>query len=219
MSLPGHYTPQLFRSLVLPFPGTSSKISWDFLPRLPRCPSVPPPLLPCRAGFGSVQPVTPLINTYRTTDILLVSVASPISSAPLPSLRVCRPRPPGPRPSGMVGRPYPQFSISLFAVPPSQRFLSACQTWSIATLGQWRLPSRHPKKNAACTFNSALSLFLLPLHVVPSPLLSVPPLDVLHFCHRCFPLPFSPLLVTPSGRPLHPPTHQRWWEEVDLPVS
>ena len=114
MSLPGHYTPQLVRSLVLPFPGTSSKISWDFLPRLPRCPSVPPPLLPCRAGFGSVQPVTPLINTYRTTDILLVSVASPISSAPLPSLRVCRPRPPGPRPSGMVGRPYPHTTWPLY---------------------------------------------------------------------------------------------------------
>ena len=69
----------------------------------------PAPLLSHRAGFGVVQPVTPLLNPSRTPDIVPVPVASTGSSTPLPSSGVCRPCPPGPRPPGMDGRPYPQF--------------------------------------------------------------------------------------------------------------
>ena len=106
---PGHYTPQLGRALVLTFPFTSSETSWVSRPRLPCLPSVPPPLLPHCSGFGGVQPVTPSINPSRIPYIVTVIAASPGGSTPLPLYRVCRPRPSGPRPPGMVGRPYPQF--------------------------------------------------------------------------------------------------------------
>ena len=106
---PGHHTPQLGRASVLPFLGTSSKTSWYRHPRLPLRPSAPPALLSCRAGFGDVKPVTPSLNPSRIPDIVPVPVASPGISAYIPSSGVCRPRLPGPRPPGMIGRPNPVF--------------------------------------------------------------------------------------------------------------
>ena len=115
---PGHYTPNLGRDLVLPFPGKSSERSWDCHSCLPCFPSTLPPLLPHRTGFGGVKPVTPLLNPSHIPDIVPVPVASPGISAPLPSSGFCRPRLPGPRSPGMVGIPYPQFFGRLSTVPP-----------------------------------------------------------------------------------------------------